>query len=154
MKMMSRTKMTSTIGVTLISAMTGRRRCRLPATAAVSPFIAICVPLSPFVDLPRQDRGEFVGEPLQALSLFIHVRDELVIENRRRYGSDEADCGRKQGLGDTGGNDGQRGRLLARNAPKPRHDAPNSSEHAHKSASPPAPPHPPHIPPHPTTFPP
>src|SRR5438067_1961019 len=98
MKMMSRTNMTSTIGVTLISAMTGRRRCRLPASAAVPPFIAICVPLSPFVDLPRQDRGEFVGEPLQALDLLIHVRDELVIENRRGYGGDEADCGRKEGL--------------------------------------------------------
>ncbi len=37
--------MTSTIGVTLISDMTGRRRCRrLPATAAVPPFIAICDP--------------------------------------------------------------------------------------------------------------
>src|SRR5258708_27007522 len=125
MKMMSRTNMTSTIGVTLISAMTGRRRCRLPANAAVSPFIAICVPLSPFVDLPRQDRGEFVGEPLQALSLFIHVRDELVIENRRRYGSDEADCGRKQGVGDSRGIRHQQGRLVARNGPKERHDSPN-----------------------------
>src|SRR5262245_18916617 len=103
MKMMSRTNMTSTIGVTLISAITGRRRCRLPTTAAVSPFIAICVPLSPFVELPRQDRGEFVGEPLQALGLLIHVRDELVIENGRRYGSDEDDGGRIQCVGDAGG---------------------------------------------------
>src|SRR5262249_17822494 len=121
MKMMRRTNMTSTIGVTLISATTGARRCRLPTTAAVSPFIAICGPLSPFVDLPRQDRGEFVGEPLQALGLLIHVRDELVIENRRRYGGDEADCGRKQGLGDAGGDYGQPGRLLARKEPETRH---------------------------------
>src|SRR2546423_4361419 len=91
MKMMSRTNMTSTIGVTLISAMTGRRRCRLPATAAVPPFIAICVPLSPFVDLPRENGGKFVGEPLQALRLFVHVGNELVIENGRRHGGDEAD---------------------------------------------------------------
>ena len=42
MKMMRSTNMTSTMGVTFISDMTGRRRCRrLPATAAVPPFIAM-----------------------------------------------------------------------------------------------------------------
>src|SRR5262249_60695080 len=132
MKMMSRTNMTSTIGVTLISAMTGRRRCRLPASAAVPPFIAICVPLSPFVDLPRQDRGEFVGEPLQTLGLLIHVRNELVIENRRRYGGEKAHFGRQQGLGRAGGNHRQRGGLLNRHGPKARSEVPNRPTTADK----------------------
>src|SRR3954454_22619017 len=90
MKMINSTSMTSTIGVTLISDMTGRRRWRrLPATAAVPAFIAIPDPLSPFVDLPRQDGGKLVGEPLQAMGLFVHVRYEFVIENSRRYGGDK-----------------------------------------------------------------
>src|SRR5215470_3307329 len=108
MKMMSKTNMTSTIGVTLISAMTGRRRCRRrPATAAEPAPIAIPDPyprpgvpgplflrrLSPFVDLPRQDGGKLVGEALQALGLLVHVGHELVIENGRRYGGDQANCG-------------------------------------------------------------
>src|SRR6516225_6402997 len=83
------------------------------------------VPLSPFVDLPRQNRDEFVGEPLQALGLLIHVGHELVIENGRRYGGDEADCSREQGLGDARGHHRQRGGLLAGDGPKARHDAPN-----------------------------
>src|SRR6516162_7969105 len=92
------------------------------------------VPLSPFVDLPRQNRDEFVGEPLQALGLLIHVGHELVIENGRRYGGDEADCSREQGLGDARGHHRQRGGLLAGDGPKARHDAPNGPEQADKGA--------------------
>src|SRR6266508_1968179 len=135
MKMISSTSMTSTIGVTLISAMTGRRRCRrLPATAADSAFIAMPIPSSPFVDLPRQDGGKLVGKPLQALGLFVHVGYELVIENSRRYGGDQANRGREQGLRDARGDHRQGGGLLAGNRPKAGHDAPYGSEQADKGA--------------------
>src|SRR5712692_2780926 len=83
MKMMSSTSITSTMGVTLISLMTGLRRCRrLPNTPEwAPPLIAMTepLPLSAFVDLPRQDRGELVGEAFQALRLPVHLGDELVI---------------------------------------------------------------------------
>src|SRR5260370_25876586 len=142
MKMISRTSMTSTIGVTLISAMTGRRRCRRrpPATAAVPAPIAILrtpyplssplTPLAPFIDLPRQNRGKLVGEPFQALGLLVHVGYELVIENSRRYGGHEADCGCEQGFRDTRGDHRQRGGLLARDRPKPPHDPPDPAQDA------------------------
>src|SRR5882724_370927 len=104
MKMISSTSMTSTIGVTLISAITGLRRCRRrPAvTPALAPPAPTVQPSSAFVDLPRQDRGEFVGKAFQPLRLLIHLGGELVIENRRRDGGNEADRGREQGLGDAG----------------------------------------------------
>src|SRR5437870_4032698 len=137
MKMINKTSITSTMGVTLISAMTGRRRWRrLPATAAAPVFSAMSIPspvpsCHPFVELPRQDGGELVGEPLQALGLLVHVGYEFVIENRRRYGSDKADCGRKQRFGDPWRHHLERGRaLLARDRPKARHDAPDGAKQA------------------------
>src|SRR5207253_4615084 len=131
MKMISSTSMTSTIGVTLISAITGRRRCRrLPATAALPAFIAMPMPSPPLVDLPRQDGGKLVGEPFQTLRLLVHVGYELVIENGRRYGGDKADRSCEQGLGDARGDHRQGGSLLAGNGPKARHNAPNGSKQA------------------------
>src|SRR3954454_9101099 len=104
MKMISSTSITSTIGVTLISAITGLRRCRrLPtATVGVAPPAPTNFPSGRFVDLPRQDRGEFVGEAFQPLCLLVHLGNKLVIENRRRDGGNKADRGREQGLGDAG----------------------------------------------------
>src|SRR4051812_23854890 len=104
MKMISSTSITSTIGVTLISLITGLRRCpRLPtATPPLGPPAPTQSPLGRFVDLPRQDRGKFVGEALQPLRLLVHLGHELVIENRRRDGGNKADRGREQGLGDAG----------------------------------------------------
>src|ERR1700722_2607186 len=82
MKTISSTSMTSTNGVTLISLMTARRRrpclpldadaitlpAIVPSPAVPSPAIPPPeVPSPALVDLPRQDRGEFVGEPLQPL---------------------------------------------------------------------------------------
>src|SRR5947207_13691704 len=92
MKMMSSTSITSTIGVTLISAITGLRRWRrLPtATVAVAPPAPTQSPSGRFVDLPRQDRGEFVREALQTLRLLVHLGYEFVIENRRRNGGNKA----------------------------------------------------------------
>src|SRR5437588_4791047 len=104
MKMMSSTSITSTIGVTLISASTGLRRWRRLPTAivAVAPPAPTQSPSGRFVDLPRQDRGKLVGKPFKPLRLLVHLGDELVIENRRRDGGNKADRGREQGLGDAG----------------------------------------------------
>src|SRR5947209_847355 len=104
MKMMSSTSITSTIGVTLISAITGLRRWRRLPTAmvAVVPPAPTRSPSGRFVDLPRQDGGKFVGKPLEPLRLLVHLGDELVIENRRRDGGNKADRSREQGLGDAG----------------------------------------------------
>ncbi len=81
MKMISNTSMTSTIGVTLISAITGRAAMPplaehagmraaplIPMQEGPQPTTRVISP-APLVDLPRQDRGEFVGEALQALGL-------------------------------------------------------------------------------------
>src|SRR5262252_7630656 len=113
MKMISSTSMTSTIGVTLISAMTGLRRClRLPNIPEwAPPLIAIVVPfcsLPALVDLARQDRRELVGETLESLRLLVHLGHEFVVKNRRRYGCHKADRGCEQGLGDARGHNRQR----------------------------------------------
>src|SRR5689334_8802431 len=101
MKMISSTSITSTIGVTLISAMTGLRRLRRPPPPEepATLIAMLCRPrsspsdaaLPSLVDLPRQDGGKFVGEPFQALGLPVHLRGELIVENGRRNGSDQAD---------------------------------------------------------------
>src|SRR5580700_1855363 len=100
MKTMSNTSMTSTNGVTLISLITTRRRrlC-LPAEAAPTTLPAISVPSTALVDLPRQDRREFVGEAFEAPRLPVHLGYEFIVENRRRDGGNKADRGRKQRLG-------------------------------------------------------
>src|SRR5580704_5124987 len=109
MKMMSNTNMTSTMGVTLISLMTPRRRrCRRPEATALIPLVApipmVQVPVirpgrsAPLVDLARQNGRKFVREPLQALGLLVHFGRELIVENRRRYGGHKTDRGREQGL--------------------------------------------------------
>src|SRR5262245_23551009 len=131
MKMINRTSITSTNGVTLISAMTGLRRCRrLPGPATAAPFAPISRPLTPFVDLPRQDGGELVGKALQALRLLVHLGDELVIENRRRNGGNQANCGCEQRLGDARRNHRERGVLGRRDRLEAGHDAPDGAEQA------------------------
>src|SRR3979490_3015539 len=142
MKMINSTSMTSTIGVTLISAITDalRRPRREPPADEFATFIAmICrsrcphtlYRLSrPLVDLARQDGRKFICEALPPLRLAVHLGGELVVENRRRNGRDQADrCG-KQRLGDAGGHDRQR-RVLGRgDRLEARHDAPDGAEQA------------------------
>ena len=59
-------------------------------------------PLSALVDLPGKDGREFVRETLETSGLLVHVGHELVIENRRRDGGNEANCSRKQCFRDAG----------------------------------------------------
>src|SRR3981189_2619791 len=134
MKMISKTSMTSTIGVTLISLITPWRRCRrLPTALPTVPLIPI--PRSPrstaLVHLPRQDRGEFVGEALHPVGLFVLLRREFIVKNGRRYGRHEADRGREQGLGDAGRNHGERSILRRGGRPEDLQKAPNPARHTH-----------------------
>src|SRR4029079_8099000 len=83
-KMMSSPSITSTIGVTLISATTGLRRPRRPPPpdelATFMPMIErpncpshyTCPPSAPLVDLTRQDGGKFIGEAFEPLGLPVH----------------------------------------------------------------------------------
>src|SRR3954470_5145112 len=100
MKMISSTSITSTIGVTLISAITGLRLCLRPPPETPALPRPIGTALPALVDLPRQDRGELVGETFQPLRLPVHLGDKFVIENRRRDGGKKADRRREQGFGD------------------------------------------------------
>src|ERR1700724_2354783 len=149
-KTMSSTSMTSTNGVTLISLMTARpRRPCLPLDAdaitlpAIVPSPAIpspevpspAIPSPALVDLPRQDRGEFVGEPLQALGLLVHLGGELIIENSRRNGGNEANCGCKQRFRDARRHHRQRGILRRRDRLEAGHDAGHGAEQPDEGAS-------------------
>src|SRR5580700_8278094 len=128
MKTMSSTSITSTMGVTLISLMTARRRWRRLPTWTVAIGLPAMAPSPPLVDLARQDRGELVGKSLKPLRLLVHLGDELVIENGRRDGGNKADCGRKQRLRDARGDHRQGGTLRAGDRLKARHDAPDGTE--------------------------
>src|SRR5262245_15014304 len=127
MKIISSTSITSTMGVTLISAMTAlrppRRRPPPPeAPPALMPMIWCSPPLPPYdtaysrplVDLARENRRKLVRKPLQPLGLPVHLRDEFIIENCRRNCGDEAYCRGKQRLRDARGHHRQRGVLRGR----------------------------------------
>src|SRR5689334_5642562 len=142
MKMISSTSITSTIGVTLISAITAaRRRPRRPPPPPAEPamFIAMILlsrcarhlPSSrPLVDLAGQDGRKLVGEAFQALRLPVHFGSELIIENGRRDGGDKTDGGRKQRFRDAGRHRRKRGVFRGRDRLEARHDAPDGSEQA------------------------
>src|SRR5437660_9026341 len=144
--MINSTSMTSTIGVTLISAMTGLRRLRRPPPPPDEPaaFIAMIwcsrsrsqhtAHLAPLVDLAREDGGEFIREPLQALSLPVHLGDELIVENSRRNCGNEADRGGKQRLRNAWSDDRERGIFRGGNRLEARHDAPDCTEQADERA--------------------
>src|SRR6267142_2919588 len=136
MKMISSTSMTSTIGVTLISAIgaTRRRPRRPPPPAEPAMFIAMILisrcarhlpPSRPLVDLARQDGRKLVGETFQPLRLPVHLGNELIVENSRRNGGDKADRGGKQRYRDAGDHHHQRGVFRGRDRLEARHDAPD-----------------------------
>src|SRR5579862_8957445 len=134
MKMMSNTSMTSTNGVTLISLMTGRRRRPLLPLDAASITPPAMVPSPALVDLPRQDRREFVGEPLQPLGLLVHLGGELIIENSRRNGGNEANCGCKQRFRDARRHHRQGGILGGGDRLEAGHDAGHGAEQPDEGA--------------------
>ena len=81
MKMMRSTSITSTIGVTLISAI-GRRRTRRPPRARPEPCSEAPMSGRRPVELPRQDHRELVREALVAADHLVGVLAELVVEDR------------------------------------------------------------------------
>ena len=135
MNTISSTSMTSTNGVTLISLMTARRRRLLPAARCRADDARrhIC-------PLTRARRSAATGSPRirrqnpQPLRLPVHLGDELIVENSRRNGGNEADRGREQRLGDAGRNHRQRGVLRGRNRLEAGHDAPDRAEQADEGA--------------------
>src|ERR1700724_2875190 len=134
MKTMSNTSMTSTNGVTLISLMTARRRRPPLPLDADSITLPPIVPSPALVDLPRQDRGEFVGKTLQPLGLPVHLSGELIIENSRRNGGNEANCGCKQRFRDARRHHRQRGILRRRDRLEAGHDAGHGTEQPDEGA--------------------
>src|ERR1700761_1468893 len=112
MKMINSTSMTSTIGVTLISAITGLRP--LPRRPPPPDELASFMPTvwgSPLGDLTGQHAGKFLREAAEPLGLPVHLGSELIVENRRRNGGNQADRRGKQRLRDTGSHHRQRGIL-------------------------------------------
>src|SRR5829696_3908650 len=132
MKMISSTSITSTIGVTLISLITGRRPRR--PRAAPPALIPIASSFRPLIDLPRQNRGEFPGKALQTLAVPGYLGNELVVENGRRNGGNQADCGRKQRFRDTRRHHRERSVLRGGDRLEARHDAPDRAEQADERA--------------------
>ena len=126
MKMMRSTSITSTIGVTLISAI-GRRRGAAAAAAAATLQRGAHVRPPP-VELPREDHRELVREALVAADHLVAVLAELVVEDHRRDRGEQAERGREQRLGDAGGDDGEVGRLLERDLLEGMLDAPDRAE--------------------------
>src|ERR1700752_4673433 len=154
MKMINSTSITSTMGVTLISAMTALRPLRRPPPPEAPmfmPMIWCSPPLPPYdtadsrplsgaqsypktgchlsgscplVDLAREDRRKLVRKALQPLGLPVHLGDEFIIENCRRNCGDQADCGGKQGIRDARGDHRQGGVFRGRDRLEARHDAP------------------------------
>src|ERR1700688_3718333 len=135
MKTMSNTSMTSTNGVTLISLMTvRRRRPLLPLKPDSMTLAAIFVPSPALVNLPRQDRREFVGEALEPLRLSVHLGRELIIENSRRNGGNEANRGRKQRFRNARRHHRKRGVLRGRDRLEAGHDAGDGAEQPDEGA--------------------
>src|SRR5438874_157029 len=138
MNTINNTNMTSTNGVTLISLMTGRRRrLFLPPAAAMLmlPAAISCPyppPSAPLVDLPRQDRGEFIGKAFEPLGLPVHLTGEFIVKNRRRDGGNEANCGGKQSFCNAGRDHRERRVLRRRDRLKAGHDTGHGAEQADK----------------------
>src|SRR5690606_8544503 len=133
--MMSRTSMTSTIGVTLISLMTPvflRRRPRRPPPPPPPDAAPMPMSAAPRFELAGQDGGEFVGKAFQPADHLAGIGGELVIGDNRRNGSDETDCGGEQRFGDRAGHDGKIGIGRGRDIGEGVHDAPDRAEQADK----------------------
>src|SRR3990172_8390620 len=101
MKMIRRTSITSTSGVTLISAMTLRSPARLEEL-----IIAMA---SPLVDLALEEVDEFGRETVDPDVDRPDAGQEVVIRHDRRDGRGQPRRGGDEGLGDAGSHGGQRG---------------------------------------------
>src|SRR5512143_202253 len=122
MKMMRRTSMTSTSGVTLISAMTLRSPAR--------PEELIIAMMSPLVDLALEEVDEFGGEAVDPGVDRPDAGQEVVVGDDGRDGRGQPRRGRNEGFGDAGGHGGQRRVPRRRDAGEGVHDPPHGAEQA------------------------
>src|SRR5687768_11666884 len=93
MKMTSSTSMTSTIGVTLISAIGCDLRRWMPRCGRAPSLTAMSVLL---LKLAREDGAEFARERLQPVAVTRDVVVELVEGEHSRDGRDQPEGGREQ----------------------------------------------------------
>src|SRR3972149_3128500 len=101
MKMIRRTSITSTSGVTLISAMTLRSPARREEL--------ILPPASPLFDLAFEEVDEFGGEAVDPGVDRPDPGQEIVVRHDRRDGRGQPRRGGDEGLGDAGSHGGPRG---------------------------------------------
>ena len=132
MNTMSSTSITSTNGVTLISAI-GRLRRRRPR-----PFGALTQqrPSAAAFSSSWRDRiaENSSAKRVEPVDIAADVVDEVVVENHRRNRGEQAHRGGKQRFGDAGRDDGQR-RVMARGDRRERiHDAPHRAEQVRRRA--------------------
>src|SRR5438477_2223023 len=121
MKITSSTSITSTYGTLLNWCI------RRPEGTASGPLRFVRAH-EPRLRLPLQDVGELLHEALEAHGEAIDVVREAVVGHYGRYGREQADRGRDQGLGDPRGDCGQ-GRLRhVGEAAERVHDAPYGAE--------------------------
>ncbi len=97
MKMMSRTSTTSTNGVTLISAMALRLRLPRPVSAAIGGEGHRLLSETAFGQIEELER-----EIVHARAEFANQVAEVVIEDGRRDGGEQADRGGDKRFGDAG----------------------------------------------------
>ena len=84
-------------------ALVPRRRTDMPMACAPSVRAsgrAVALAADVLVDLARQDRGELVGEALHAGLVLGHDALQIVEEDQRRNGREQADRGGEQRLGE------------------------------------------------------
>src|SRR5512143_865186 len=122
MKMMRRTSITSTSGVTLISAMTLRSPAR--------PEELIIAMASPLVDLALEEVDEFGGEAVDPGVDRPDAGQEVVVGDDGRDGGGQPRRGRDEGFGDARGHGGERGVSRGRDAGEGVHDPPHGAEQA------------------------
>src|SRR5581483_5825334 len=132
MKMMSSTSITSMKGVTLISCSSALPSSS-PSRRAASGSLrrpGDARPLPGTVEIAR-DQAQHLGRGVaDECAVAGNGTRELVVDDDRRNGGDEADGGRQQRLGDAGRDDGEVGGLCFGNADEAVHDAPYGAEQA------------------------
>src|ERR1700722_1219066 len=98
-KMISKTSATSTKGVTLISAMAGRPRDRLPPPAPVR--LNAMIFLASLARDALDHIHEFERKVVESVAHFFQFAAEDVIENRRWNGGNQSDARSDQRIGNT-----------------------------------------------------
>src|SRR5208282_5142206 len=113
MKMTSRTSITSTMGVTLISLMRRRWpvRPKKPASRELCCMMAMAQILGFLIQLSRKYGAELGGEGAQPAGIAAEIVRELVVGDHRRDRRHQAQGGGEESLGDARRHHGEAGVL-------------------------------------------